>query len=81
MVEIWNLQWREQTDLRQWRHHLSAFVLICVAFTVQLLRGTEKSPSIIGIQTCSTPDNVIMGSFLLFSTLLVVYEVKRVQRE
>jgi hypothetical protein len=57
---------------------LSAFILICVAFGVQLFRGSEKAPSVIGISTCSLVDNAILGGFILLLCLIVVYEVKRV---
>jgi len=35
----------------------------------------------VGIKTCSVEDSLILLTFLAFSALMVVYEVKRVQRE
>ena len=51
-----------------------------VSVFVQLLRGSKKSPSVVGIARCSAVDNVILGAFLTISVLVVVYEIKRVKR-
>ena len=77
-ITLERIEKREKTDLGQWKFHLSAFILIIVAFMVQLLRGTEKAPSIAGVERCSAPDNIILGSFLLFAAIMVYYEIKRV---
>ena len=72
---------REKTDLRQWKHHVSAFILIVIAFTVQLLRGTEKVPSVVGISNCSAIAHLIVGSFCGYAVSLIVFEVRRVRSE
>ena len=69
---------RERTDLNQWRMHLSSFMLIVVAFAVQVLRGSKKAPSMVGIERCSSYDNVILGLFLSFTAYTIYYEVRRV---
>ena len=56
-------------------------MLIAVAFTVQLLRGTDKVPSVIGISNCSPTDNLILGSFVGFAVSLIIFEIRRVRSE
>lgn len=38
-------------------------------------------PSVVGVQSCSLEDTVILGSFLLFNATIVFYETHRVQKE
>lgn len=58
-----------------------AFLVILVAFVVQLLRGSKKSPSLVGIDRCSAGDNIILTLFLMFTVFMIHYEIKRVKRE
>lgn len=60
---------------------MAALILILTSFLVQLLRGTKKSPSILGIERCSGYDNLILAVFLTFIVYFIVAEVRRVQRE
>jgi len=71
---------REKTDLGQWRHHVSAFILICTSFTVLLLRGSSKFPSVVGIDKCGVYDFAILALFLAFNAFMIQYEVRRVRR-
>lgn len=64
-----------------YRHHVIAFLVILVAFVVQLLRGSKKSPSLVGIDRCSAGDNIILTLFLMFTVFMIHYEIKRVKRE
>ena len=64
-----------------YRHHATAFLTVMVAFVVQLLRGSKKAPSNVGIDRCSAGDNAILGLFLMFSIFMIHYEIKRVKRE
>lgn len=72
MVHVMELEDREKSDCKQWRHHLFAFFFILLALGVTLLRGTEKEPSLVGIKTCGTYDNLTLASFLTFSVLMAI---------
>lgn len=72
------LEKREKTDMGQWRIHLFSFVLILVSFTVQILRDTKGTESVIGISRCSASDNLLLSMFLSFSAFCIYYHVKRV---
>lgn len=72
---------RERTNSGQWRHHFKAFSLILIAFVVQLVRGAKGHASIIGLETCSPEDTVILCTFLSICALMVIYEVRRVRYE
>ena len=52
-----------------------------MSFLVQLLRGSKSYPSLIGVQSCSVEDTILLGSFLSFMAFMVFYEVRRVQNE
>jgi len=59
--------------LKQWRHHLCAFVFILIAFGVSLFRGTNQELSPIGIERCGKYDNFMLGGFLVFAAIMVIY--------
>ena len=50
-------------------------VLPSVLFLVQLLRGSGKEPSIIGVTRCTAADWILYTSLILFSILMTIFSV------
>lgn len=59
-----------------WRKHLMAFFIITVSLAVNFLRGSRKSPSIIGIRKCSLLDWSIFLSFIVIALIMTYIGVK-----
>ena len=60
----------EKSHLKQWRKHLLAIAIIVISLVVNFLRGSRKTPSIIGISKCGTLDWTIFTSFVVIAFLL-----------
>ena len=59
--------WRESDDMRQWRLHVLNIFLVGVSLTVNLLRGSPKTPSIIDIKKCGAVDWTLLTCFVVFA--------------
>ena len=75
-IAVEELLQREKSHLRQWKKHLMALSIIVMSIVVNFLRGSKKSPSVIGIKKCGVLDWTIFGIYVLitiFMFLLGVY--------
>ena len=70
MEQVSHLLEDEKSHLKQWRKHLLAIVIITVSLIVNFLRGSRKTPSIIGISKCGTLDWSIFFSFIAIAFLM-----------
>ena len=59
-----------------WRKHLLAIFIITVSLAVNFLRGSKKSPSIIGIQKCGFLDWSIFFSFIAVALVMTYVGVR-----
>jgi hypothetical protein len=66
------LLWRENKDYRQWGIHLLSAFMVSSAFTVNLLRGSKKNKSIVGLEKCSAIDWTIFVVFLVMSSCFAI---------
>ena len=71
----------EKSHLKQWRKHALAITIITISLAVNFLRGSRKTPSIIGITKCGQMDWSILGAFLVISFALSYYGVLTNMRE
>ena len=67
--------------MRQWPKHLFAIVIIIISISVNFLRGSRKTPSIIGITKCGSLDWFLFSSFIIIAFLLTYIGVRINKRE
>ena len=60
----------EKSHARQWKKHLLAIFIISISLLVNLIRGSKRSPSIIGIERCGELDWSIFAIYVLGSLCL-----------
>ena len=60
----------EKSHTRQWRKHVLAIFVISISLTVNMVRGSKRTPSIIDIEKCGELDWTIFTSYILISILL-----------
>eukprot|EP00347_Sterkiella_histriomuscorum_P013136 403365874 len=70
----------EQTH-RQWNKQAVCFSCLVILLVVNLLRGSSKFKSIIGLQRCSTMDWAILMIFITFCSMLSAYSIFIAVRE
>ena len=70
LQEVRTLLNDEKSHLKQWRKHLLAIAIIVISLVVNFLRGSRKTPSIIGISKCGTLDWTIFTFFVVIAFLL-----------
>lgn len=71
----------EKSHVKQWRKHLMAVFIIVVSLVVNFLRGSRKTPSIIGITKCGTLDWSIFLTFIVIALLMSYVGVRINKRE
>ena len=71
----------EKSHFKQWRKHLMAILIILISLTVNFLRGSRRTPSIVGITKCGTLDWTIFLSFIVIALLLSYVGVRINKRE
>lgn len=79
--EVRQLLEDEKSHVRQWRKHGLALIIISVSLVVNFLRGSRKTPSIIGITKCGTLDWTIFTSFIVMAFALSYIGVRINKRE
>ena len=57
----------EKSHARQWKKHLLAIFIISISLLVNLIRGSKRSPSIIGIERCGELDWSIFTAYVVGS--------------
>lgn len=72
---------REQSVGSQCAIHTQILALTLVAFSVNLIRGSPKTESIIGIGTCSPLSLSMLGGIAVLCLLVTWYNVRAVQYE
>ena len=77
--ELEALKHREKKDRRQWRIHCISIIIVSVSQVVNLLRGSPKRESIIGIQKCGKVDWIIVINYLVFISCMTLYAVTKVR--
>lgn len=55
--------------------------MLVLLFTINLLRGDGKSPSIIGVKRCENIDWVLFGTLIVLSTLITVTAIAILRKE
>jgi hypothetical protein len=55
----------ESTPCGNWRKHLLAFSTVMISLAVNFIRGSKKSPSLIGMEKCGVMDWSIFGFFVI----------------
>jgi len=55
----------ESTPCGNWRKHLLAFSTVLISLAVNFIRGSKKSPSLIGMEKCGVMDWSIFGFFVI----------------
>ena len=68
--EVRQLLDEEKSHIKQWRKHGLALIIISVSLVVNFLRGSRKTPSIIGITKCGTLDWSIFTIFIVSALTL-----------
>eukprot|EP00347_Sterkiella_histriomuscorum_P009630 403340471 len=71
---------KEKTH-RQWDKHAVCFACLIGLVTVNLLRGSKKFPSIIGLQKCGILDWTILALFLIMCACICIFSVRKVVKE
>ena len=56
---------QEKSHIKQWRKHGLALFIICISLIVNFVRGSRKTPSIIGITKCGALDWSVFVSFVV----------------
>lgn len=80
-AELENILRREQSVGSQCAIHTQILVLTLVAFSVNLLRGSPKTESLIGIATCSPLSLSMLGGIAVLCLLVTWYNVRVVRYE
>ena len=65
----------------QWDKHIVCVVLLVSNVLVSLLRGSKKSPSIIGIGTCSAPSWSFVALFVVICSICTFLGIRKVNSE
>lgn len=78
--ELRRIIWRQRNH-KQWDKHLFSFACLLGVLTVNLLRGSRKFESTIGIQRCSQTDWLILTTFLIYCLVLSGLATRKVLRE
>ena len=79
--ELEALARREASDARQWRIHLIAIFIIVVSQVVNLLRGSPRRESIIGIEKCGKADWIITITYIILIVSMTIYAVNKARKE
>ena len=80
MAELKELLLTEKTH-KQWKKQGTNLLIFCLLVFVNLFRGSKKSGSIFGIETCSAADWSAFGVFIICCSLLITYAVRVNQHE
>lgn len=75
------LQKRESSACGQWRIQLQCFVLSLLSVIVNLLRGTPKFDSIIGLKGCNALGWVILAIFIIVCGIVTFFNIKAIRKE
>lgn len=70
---------KEQGHTQYFKQFLNIFILALIIL-VSLLRGGSDTTSIIGIETCSSYDWIIISSYVFICIVITVIAVKIVKR-
>ena len=54
---------------------------MALAFAVNLLRGTPKFESVVGLSTCDWKSFTILAVFILISVLLTAFNIHQIRKE
>lgn len=71
---------KEGSELKQWKVHAVNISLIALALVVNMLRGSPKVPSIIGIPKCGDLDWAILLAFIFVALVTTQSNVERARR-
>ena len=71
----------EKSHTKQWRKHCLAILIIFVSLVVNFLRGSRKTPSIIGVTKCGAIDWSIFTAFIMIALTLTYIGVRINKRE
>ena len=80
-VALKELQRRESSACGQWRIQLQCFVLSLLSITVNLLRGTPKFDSIIGLKGCNAVSWVILAIFITLCGFVTFFNIRAIRKE
>ena len=79
--ELERIKRRESTCCSQWSIQLQTFLLTGLSMVVNLVRGSPKNKSIIGMDTCGAASWSLLFGFIILCGLVTWYNVKQVRRE
>ena len=79
--EVEDLHKREKSDKKQWKIHCTALFIVSVSQLVNLIRGSPRRESIIGIEKCGKVDWLILINYCLFIICMTTYAVIKVKKE
>ena len=66
---------------KQWEKHFICFICLIGMVLVNLLRGSKRFESVIGLERCSIGDWAILLSFFLLCTTITIHSIRKVVYE
>lgn len=79
--ELRMIQKREATCCSQWSIQLQTIMLTTLSMVVNLLRGSPKNESIVGMDTCGASSWSILIAFIILCLVVTWVNVRSVRRE
>ena len=71
----------EGSELKMWRVHVLNIFLVGFALLVNLLRGSPKTPSIIGVKRCGGIDFTLLFGFIAVNLIITNWMVVNEKRK
>jgi len=72
---------REKSNLAQYKTHLIAFSLVMTSLMVNLIRGSPKTESIVGLEKCGVADWSIFTAFFVLVLVVSFLQIRRIKKE
>ena len=81
LSEAVNEQLKKESTNFQWNKVIMNYIMLILLFTINLLRGDGKEPSIIGVTRCKQIDWVLFGTLIFSSTFLTITAIIILRKE